>query len=145
MHINCDIWLQVQDMNMSACSLTAWKCLEFHWQSDPETFVSDKIFAHMFLQLWPKKKSLFLSKKKRILNPLPVRVKHGQEFQNTNYNWRGSWNLLKAVIWLIYPPSTFCCWSLEWLPTSQSAKLCIPKKAYKAFSSCESTLMIFVR
>lgn len=68
------------------------------------------------------------------MKTFPVRVKHGWCFQNTNYNWIVSWNLLKALVWLIYLPSTLCCWSecqpLNWL------NFAFPERLTRAFSSC---------
>lgn len=112
-HINCDIWLQVQDTDMDACSLTSWKCPKFLWQSDPEIFwVTGFLHTH-FSTMTRKTISFFFfffSRKNKTLKPLLVRVKHGQRFQNTNYNRIVSWDFLKALVWFIYPPSTSFCW-----------------------------------
>lgn len=133
-YINCDIWLQEQDSDMESYSLTAWKYLKFLWQSDPEiSWVTGFLYTHI-LQLWPKMAVFSLERKKKAFKTLCVRVKHAWCFQNTNYNWIVSWDLLKALVWLIYLPSTLCCWSecqpLNWLNFAFSERL------IRDFSSC---------
>ena len=135
MPINCDIWLQVQATDLDAYSLTVWKYLKSS-DSQMQTFHEWQDFCTHFITAAKKKKEkrrrrYFFVFKEKSLKPFLVRVKHGRRFQNTNYNWVVSLNLLKALVWLIFPPSNSCCWSecqpLNWL------RFTFPKKAYKGF------------
>lgn len=130
MHINRDIWLQVQATDLDAYSLTVWKYLKSS-DCQMQTFHEWQDFCTHFTTAATKKKKILFFFKEKSLKPLLVRVEHGWRFQDTNYNWIVSLNLLKALVWLIFPPSTSCCWSecqpLNWL------RFAFPKKAYKGF------------
>lgn len=71
-------------------------------------------FLHTFYYCSKKKKKrrrrYFFVFKEKSWNLSLSGVKHGRRFQNTNYNWVVSLNLLKALVWLIFPPSNSCCW-----------------------------------
>lgn len=117
---------------MEAYSLTSWKCLKFLWQSDPEIWWVTG-FLHTQFYYYDKKGSLFFFLGKNTETSLLVRVKHGWQSQNTNYNWGVCWNLLKALDWLMSPPSTSLY--ARWQSTSQLAQLCIPQESSQGLSA----------
>ena len=69
-HINCDIWLQVQAMDLDAISLTAWKYLKSS-DSQMQTFHEWQDFCTQFTtaaKKKKKKKNFFLKGKHRNLS-----------------------------------------------------------------------------